>query len=184
MIYLQTTDYNEIVKEVKNGNEQVVASLYKTCYPMVHSLILKNGRYIDEVEEILQEGIVIFYENVIKPDFSLTCKPSTYIYSICRNLLLKSIQKGVRWVELDYDYLNNIEEEMAAAEEESFNEKERLMYELLNTVGESCKKILELFYFKKLSLEEIANKLAYANTQTAKTQKYKCLQKMKKSINK
>jgi len=181
MIKLHTTDFDLIVKEIKNGNEQVVASLYRTCYPMVLSLIQKNSSHYQEVEEILQEGIVVFYENTLKPEFKLTCKPSTYIYSICRNILLKTIKTGSRWVELDYDYLNEVEDE--PVEEQALNEKEEMLYELLRTVGESCKKILELFYFQKLSLEEIAHKLEYANTDTAKTQKYKCLQKMKKSIN-
>lgn len=46
-------------------------------------------------------------------------------------------------------------------------------------MGKPCSPLLKLFYWEKLSWEVIANQLGYNNADTAKTQKYKCIQKLK-----
>jgi DNA-directed RNA polymerase specialized sigma24 family protein len=54
------------------------------------------------------------------------------------------------------------------------NELSRLLGEL----GESCKKILELFYYENLSMKEIVSHLHYENEQVVRNKKYKCLQQL------
>ncbi|MFO0265838.1 MAG: RNA polymerase subunit sigma, partial [Cyclobacteriaceae bacterium] len=44
--------------------------------------------------------------------------------------------------------------------------------------GETCRKVLMYYYFDEMSMQEIAEKLGFANTDTAKTKKYKCKQKL------
>lgn len=49
----------------------------------------------------------------------------------------------------------------------------------ISTMGKPCSPLLKLFYWEKLSWEVIATQLGYSNADTAKTQKYKCIQKLK-----
>ena len=49
----------------------------------------------------------------------------------------------------------------------------------LARLGTGCRKLLLLFYFFKKNMEEIAVELNYTNADNAKSQKYKCLQKLK-----
>ncbi len=44
-------------------------------------------------------------------------------------------------------------------------------------MGETCKKVLMYYYFEEMSMQDIAEKLGFANTDTAK-QKYKCKKKL------
>jgi len=39
----------------------------------------------DEVKDIYQDAVIVFYENAIKPGFNLTCSIQTYLNSICKN---------------------------------------------------------------------------------------------------
>jgi len=49
---------------------------------------------------------------------------------------------------------------------------------LLHELGESCRKILELFYFENLSMKEIVSQMHYENEQVVRNKKYKCLQQL------
>lgn len=55
-----------------------------------------------------------------------------------------------------------------------------LMESAMNKIGEPCKTLLEAYYIHKKSMLQIAEEFGYTNTDNAKTQKYKCLVRLKK----
>jgi DNA-directed RNA polymerase specialized sigma24 family protein len=62
-------------------------------------------------------------------------------------------------------------------------EKDRqflMMDKALLQLGEPCKTIIEDFYIYNKSMQDICEKFGYTNADNAKTQKYKCLQRLKK----
>jgi hypothetical protein len=50
----------------------------------------------------------------------------------------------------------------------------------LSSLGEPCKSLLESYYLQKRSMSEIAAAFGYTNADNAKTQKYKCLMRLKR----
>ena len=50
--------------------------------------------------------------------------------------------------------------------------------QLLQSLGESCRKMLELFYYENLSMKEISLHFKYENEQVVRNKKYKCLQQL------
>jgi RNA polymerase sigma factor (sigma-70 family) len=52
----------------------------------------------------------------------------------------------------------------------------------LEKLGEPCKTILTDYYFRKLSMQDIAEKMNYTNADNAKNQKYKCFNRLKKRV--
>ena len=60
------------------------------------------------------------------------------------------------------------------------NEDFILMENTLSKIGEPCKSLLEAFYIHKKTMPEIADAFGYTNADNAKTQKYKCLVRLKK----
>ena len=75
-------------------------------------------------------------------------------------------------------------ETVAVDDEIELHEKKNsdlgIMEEALSKIGEPCKSLLEAFYLQKKSMPEIAELFAYTNADNAKTQKYKCLVRLKK----
>ena len=61
-------------------------------------------------------------------------------------------------------------------------EKIKIINECINSLGETCRKILQLYYFDKLSMQELAEQMGYANADTAKTKKYKCKLELDKKV--
>ena len=59
--------------------------------------------------------------------------------------------------------------------------KSQLM-QLVDKLGEACKKILLAFYFENLSMREILNHLDYENEQVVRNKKYKCLKQLEQMM--
>jgi len=147
---------------------------------MVLNMILTNSGTEPEARDVYQDAIIAFYERVQQPDFVLTCKVKTYIYAVCRRLWLKRLYEKKRYVGKieEGDPFLQIEEELLDIEETE--QRLRAMHTSLEGLGEPCRSILEDFYLNNHSMEEIRDKFGYTNTDNAKNQKYKCLQRLKK----
>ena len=57
-------------------------------------------------------------------------------------------------------------------------EVRNLLNQMLNDLGNSCRKVLELFYFEDLPMKDIVSHLHYENEQVVRNKKYKCLQQL------
>src|SRR5690606_7969482 len=57
-------------------------------------------------------------------------------------------------------------------------ERERIIAKCIDQLDSTCKKVLMYYYFEEMSMQDIADKLGFANTDTAKTKKYKCKKKL------
>ena len=71
-----------------------------------------------------------------------------------------------------------VEEEIE--DHEKLNVEFSMMEKAINSLGEPCKSLLEAFYLRKKTMQEIAANFGYTNPENAKNQKYKCLMRLKK----
>lgn len=65
------------------------------------------------------------------------------------------------------------------SELEQLIEKENKLIQVENIVkqiSKKCQEIFQMFYFKSMSMTEIAKKIGYKSVQSAKVQKYKCME--------
>ena len=80
--------------------------------------------------------------------------------------------------------LENMEETVPVEEELESHEKRNadftLMENAMSKIGEPCKSLLDAYYIQKKHMQEIAADFGYTNADNAKTQKYKCLMRLKK----
>ncbi|MGZ4115910.1 MAG: RNA polymerase sigma factor, partial [Bacteroidia bacterium] len=58
----------------------------------------------------------------------------------------------------------------------------KLAEKVISELGERCKELLILFYFHSKKLKDIASKMGYNSENTAKNQKYKCLEAAKNKL--
>ena len=71
-----------------------------------------------------------------------------------------------------------VEEEIEA--HEKYNSDINLMENAMSKLGEPCKSLLDAYYTQKKNMQDIATEFGYTNADNAKTQKYKCLMRLKK----
>jgi len=171
---------SEVILGILNNSESVLKRLYLAYFPMVMQLIINNNGDADDAKDIYQEAIIILYNKVKNGDFELSSKLKTYIYSVCRRLWLKRLSQLNRYGGDIKDF-----EEYLAVDDETEKNNERdiqfnRMGDALKLLGEPCKTIIEDFYINNRSMKEICEDFGYTNADNAKTQKYKCLQRLKK----
>jgi len=158
----------------------VIEAIYRDNYPIIQALILNNNGNSDEARDIFQEAMVVIYEKAVSGNFELNCQLKTYLYSICRRLWLKRLQQLQRFGNL----IEHLEETVVVEEDLELHEKHNadfiMMEEAMNKIGEPCKSLLEAYYIQKKNMQEIATDFGYTNSDNAKTQKYKCLIRLKK----
>lgn len=146
---------------------------------MVVNLVCSNSGTEQEAKDVYQECLIAFYERVRQPGFTLTCKIKTYLYAVCRRLWLKRLSEKKRFPDIaPGEVFPQIEEEMAEIEESE--KKFMFIGKSLDNLGEPCRSIIEDFYVRDLSMDDIRDKHGYTSAENAKNQKYKCLQRLKK----
>jgi len=168
-----------LISGIRNDDDRALSELYKIHYPMVAHFILSNSGTQDEAKDIFQETVLIFYEKIKDGSLTLTCQIKTYLYSVCRRLWLKKLAEKNRFSGV-IDSENFISLETEAELPEETEEKYAVMERAMNMLGEPCRTLLEDFYIKASSMQDITEKFGYTNADNAKNQKYKCLMRLKK----
>lgn len=178
---MNISDEEQLLLEgLKTNDKKAVETIYRENYLTIQSFIVKNNGYPDDARDIFQEAMIVLYEKVCTGSFELTCQIKTYLYSVCRRLWLKRLQQMQRY----NPAAESIEEVVSVEDELDVHEKRNadliVMESALAKIGEPCKSLLEAYYLQKKSMPEIAAFFGYTNSDNAKTQKYKCLVRLKK----
>lgn len=162
-IYQIQHDENTTLKEVY--------ILYKG--EVINWLSSKFNIDSDDATDIFQTSVIIFYDNVMSGKLTtLTCDLKFYLQGIGQNLALQNLRSSKKLICSKEMIIHHIySENFEIYKEEDFSAASAGLKEL----GESCQKLLELYYYKSKSMEEITHILGYKNRDTTKNQKYKCL---------
>jgi RNA polymerase sigma factor (sigma-70 family) len=173
-----TKEYSdvELIELISKSDSSAFSFLYKMYYNMVRNLVEKNAGSSDDASDLFQEVLIILYEKIRDNKLRLTCSMKTYIYSVARNQWLKNLKARKQ-----HTTFNNFENYIAIEEESEVSTPLELG-NLLNAIGDACRKLLVLFYYRKMSMEQIGVELNYSNADSVKNQKYKCIQRLKKIV--
>ena len=166
----------EIIENIRAGKrEKALKFLYKE-FPKVQANVCRSGGSKEEAEEIFSDALLLMIEKVSHPQFELSSKLTTYLYGIARFLWLNELKKSRRKHELEWS-----ETLILTAEDLDYDSDEeeqlQVLEQVISKVSEKCQKIFNLFYFQKKSMQEIADLLGFSNLNSAKTQKYKCIER-------
>jgi RNA polymerase sigma factor (sigma-70 family) len=156
----------EILVQLKQGDENTLDLLYKQHYRMMVKMIIKNNGSEEEAKDIYQEALIILWQKARDTEFILTSKISTYLYGICLNLWRKELERKKRF---SYEVNEGVE-----IMDMDRDERTKIINNCIQKLGDTCRDILTYYYFDRLSMVEIAEKMGFANSDTSKTKKYKC----------
>jgi RNA polymerase sigma factor (sigma-70 family) len=186
-------DDQKIIELLRTGESDLALnSLYKH-FPMIRKLIRSKGGNSKDAEDIFQDALIILIRKAKDKDFKLTAQLSTYLFSVCR-FLWKDQLNRLSNIHIPYDAgtgdpgislagltgdtgsgLTESEEAGLYTEVEKEN-RARLAQKVLQELKDRCREILLFFYQDRLSLKDIATRMGYNSGNTAKNQKYKCLE--------
>ncbi len=169
----QSTTTLPPIERLQQGEREVLIELYRENERMVRKYITENNGTADDAEDLLQDALVVLWQNARKPNFELHAKISTYLFAIIRNQWLKTLEKRKR---------ENGSLEVAGEGPTSFpNETQmdlKIVRDYLNDMGDLCRKVLLMYYFDGFDMQTIASANNLANADTAKSKKYQCLKEL------
>ena len=170
---------NALLEGLARQDKKAIETIYKENFNLILALVLNNNGSADDAKDIFQEAMIVLYQKVQSGHFELNCQLKTFVYSICRRLWLKRLVHQNRYsLYENHEHFVLVDEEMENHEQK--NTEFSLMEKAMNSLGEPCKSLLEAFYMQKKGMQEIAASFGYTNADNAKTQKYKCLMRLKK----
>lgn len=163
-------------------NTHAIRFLYKKHFKVWISWMTQRGGNLQDGEDVFQEALLILIEKSKDARFTLIAQISTLLIAICKRIWYKKIQKNA----VETDSTDTIDDEMQIDDSELIEEhfiqekKLKLLNDALQKLGEPCASILKSYYILEKSMTEIAKEFRYTNADNAKTQKYKCLTRLKK----
>ncbi|MDP2175375.1 MAG: sigma-70 family RNA polymerase sigma factor [Bacteroidota bacterium] len=178
MLGIKKLNDNELLSAIKKGDKNALLQLYKDNFVMIKNYVVNNSGKPEDAEDVLQDACIVVWEKVSKGQFELSAKLSTFVFSVCKNLWLKKINKNERITPLYNSNTENMSENQTSFSNENLN----IVQEMIQTLGEKCRQILILFYFDGLDMVKIANQLNYNNADTAKAKKHQCFKQLQENF--
>ena len=185
--------------------------LYERNLKPISKYVGQNGGTMEQAEEVLHEGIIRVFENLMDGKFRGRSALSSYLYTICRNLWINKQKKAVRMVPLT----DAMEESGGgvgggvgvglggggvgrgatggawisgggfAPDPAAFMEQEELragVLELLEELGEVCRKLLIWTDGEGRPMKEAAERLGFNSVQVAMNRKTKCRKELRRLV--
>lgn len=166
---------DEIISGILNKDDAALEYIYNKYYPMIQHLITSNSGNDEDAKDIFQEAVIVIFKKIKLGNFKLTSTFKTYLYSICKNIWLKELERRKYKFEnienIDTDII--IDDSLENIDEYITDTRKRLFQRYFATLSQDCQKVLILF-LKNLSLKEIANIMGYKSDKYAKKRKYQC----------
>jgi RNA polymerase sigma factor (sigma-70 family) len=163
-----------ILDLLRQGDEEALVMLYRSNRKPVTAFVLRNNGTRDDAEDMLQEALVVLWERVRSGRFQYTAKLDTFVYATVKNMWMRRLFSKRREVRESQTHEESPDGAPSALEEMITGEESRIVKEALDRLGEPCRKLLLLFYWEELSMDDIAARLGFANAETAKSKKYQC----------
>lgn len=173
---------NDIIARIKAGDDKELGRVYeKYRQEFISWAIRTYSCTVDEAKEVYQLAIVIFYENIFNGRLTtMTSSVKSYLFAIGKNKVLEQKKFANRFTHNLEGDMNIMSEDKPVIEVEQEEATLKLVEQCLHLLGEPCKGLLEMYYYRRSNMTEIAESLGYKNTDTAKNQKYKCMKRLKK----
>ena len=175
------TDQKYVQALLENDN-RLIAEIYTRFAPKVVGYIQKNNGNASAARDIIQEALIAFYDQAKTKGLTLSCPFDAYFFLICKrkwlNFLKKNKPTGVTINEEVTSIDTNVQQQ--ADETALYEGRASLFNQMLEQMGDACKKLLKLSFSIK-SMEEVAKKLAVSYAY-ARKKKSLCIGKLTKMV--
>lgn len=167
-----------LIEALRSGSEDAIRQLYRLYRKeFLHWAIRTYNCREEEALDAFQETVIILYEKIQgNEEFQLQSQLKTYLFGVAKKRLNKQYSKELVLEESTAQFLVGLEEDKLEASDQ--------VQQLANLVAKMkppCDQVLFLYYYRSFTMESIANDLGYSSPDVAKTQKNRCLKKLRTS---
>ena len=165
----------------KNNDQRGICAFYEKFEKNFKFTISRQFGIFNNnlIVEVYQDAIVRMWENIQRGKITIETMSSIdgYLYGIGKNVLLEKLRDNK--VFIDDERIVALPDSDDFISESETDEQQKEIREVVYKMGTPCAPLLLKFYWDAQSWEDIASELGYANANSAKTQKNKCMNKIK-----
>lgn len=175
-------DHEELIAAIKAGSRSHLHQVYLTYRDSFLEWAQARFRCSrEDALDVYQDVIIIFYENIVEGKVQqLRSQLRTYLFGIGRILIIKRFNENQRTELMGEDEsaadLPEISEGDIRLE---LNDRQRVLREAIDQLGEKCRDLLLLFYYHRYATEAIIEELGYKNPEVVKSQKARCMRSLR-----
>lgn len=167
MLFRKYSDI-EIIEGIRNQDDRILNWLYDNYYRMVKDHVLKNSGSVDDVADVLQDSVIILFEQITDNKLNLTADIRGYFFGIVKNVWNSQLRKRQKTTSLitdhpDDDGLDDYNNQLL----------ERILTRAFTKLKPDQQIVLNMFAEGK-TYEEIAHNLDLKNEEYARRKKYLC----------
>lgn len=177
----------EFIRGFRDNDDRVISSFYELhrtpFFSFFRSHYSKEDAYIID---LFQDSCIVLWKNIKHgklTEDSLTSALSTYFLSIGKYTMMAKDRKFKEIIDDDelakFSFIEDDEEDLRKR-----IELEDFIFRMVNDMKSPCDKLLKAQYWDKLSGTEIAAQYGYSGADSVKTQKSKCIKKLRVLIEK
>lgn len=175
------------VEELKEESDEVLKLLYEDNRSKFLNFARRYNLPDEDLIDVYQEAYIAFYHNVMNGKIqSFTSSISTYIISIGKYIIYDTLKKNKRKLNPDYDLSILIAKDelidQFEIDQEELTTEQKLLKIHFSTLGNKCKELLDMFYYRGFTIKDILKHSDYNSENVIKSAKSRCLKTLKERI--
>jgi RNA polymerase sigma factor (sigma-70 family) len=179
------TEEEKLLQQLQSGDKAVLKELYQQWEPEFLRFIIRRFQCdMEDAREVYPETMSRFYFNCIdgKLTAPLSSSLKTYVFGIGKNLFHKRfLDKYREKTQLDEEF-PDAGQKAEVLDLYEYQEQKKLVQQLLERIGDPCKKLLELIYIHDYVNEAVAEEMNIPSEGAVRKRKFDCLKKMRNLI--
>jgi len=163
---------------------EVIQYITQKLAGKIYYYVINNGGRKEDVEEILNDALLVAHEFAVEKKFKENTSVLAFVYQISKYKFSKHIRNErkspVVYVE---QVLYNVQEELINFDNADIESPQiKTLKKLINNLKPEDKETITDFYYKKMTMKQIAAKNNLASEQAARNKLYRIRERLKKYL--
>jgi len=162
--------------------DNVVEYITQKLAGRIYHFVLNNGGRKEDVEEVLNDALMVAHEFAVKKKFKKNTSVQAFVFQVSKYKFRRQIrnEKKAPIIYVD-DVHYNLNDKLANFEEtEVENGQIKILKKAIDSLKTEDKETLIDFYWKKMTMKEIATKNNLGSEQAARNKLYRIRERLKK----
>jgi len=170
-----------MLEQIRTGDERILKSLYDNYRPEFLAWAIQRYRCEEELAgEVYQQAYTLMYFNIKDGKLkTLTSSLKTYLFGIGKNLFRERGRAAIRPIQSIEESPNLGGFDTDILDQYTHEHQKEVVRILLKEIGNPCKRLLELFFYRNYSTEAVAHTMDYKDERVVRKRKSICLKQLR-----
>lgn len=172
----------KIINDFRNHDMNALQYVYQTYRKeFIKWSTYKYNIETEVAEDVFSDAVIDGYQNILSGRYTRNERASlkSYLFEIGKNKIMNILNRQkiaeTHLKVMSYQQEKTINNIFDTNKNKEITSK---VQELMELLDDKCRKVLTLFYFHSLSMEDIASEMEFKNEDVAKNKKLKCLRRL------